>query len=403
MKERISRAALTGRLILSVMVLAGIIACENPSSVGSTIVPGTDIRFDTLLVNSITPQTSEIYSGQLASIQMGYFEDPVYGNFESTFYVRPSLINLSDDDSLDVNSRVQLQITFDSTDVYGDPESQTNFTIYEVTESWRSSSLKATDVIAYDSATPLTTFSVTSEDSVIVELPSSWVQAYAAYANSDDENIDSVYVREFHGLAIVPEQVSSKIIHAIPSGSFFTHIDTVASDTSNFTYRDVGFTLDTSNAAATPNRIKFTSFLDNYASVDLNGLVDGYSNENVIKAELVVYEDNEFLENNGTPGAERINPVSMNLSGELNIDLVYGLQFGGSTSGVIRDFSVQDTLSDAQRFNVSRFINELIYGDKDVNTKYIYLTPGGVLSTKLIHDHTSSADKRPKLILTIAE
>ncbi|MEO9886878.1 MAG: hypothetical protein ABJR05_09540 [Balneola sp.] len=398
MQKSISKVAFTWRLILSVLVVSSLISCENSNTVGGGVVDSAGIRIDTVSIPDFQQNGSDIFSGKLQSLPIGEYNDPLYGSSRSIAYFKPSL-GPARDASLSLLSDFILKLQINNNLHYGDTSQVANYSVYKVTERWRGNTISSTDNISFDTSELLGSFSYQNEDSVSITLSQSLLEEYAEYVNNDSSNVDSLYNFEFFGIAIVPDNVSAQIIYPNIIGSEFLTIRRSTQDSVSINLQDYAFTLDRQNTPMFPNRLYLNNYLESFYSINFETVANNLSNENILRAELVLYEDADQISTSLPQNHIRPETRFLDLKFASESELRYDLQF--TTTDFV---GVLDTTDNTFRFNVTNHINNYIFGSPDERELYLNINPnGGIFNSTILFDNTSTAAMRPKLILTIEE
>lgn len=379
--------------------------CEDPGSVGSEFVDRPTLTFDTLSIDQTELQTFKGYSGRLGFIPIGQYSDPIFGDVEARGFYKPLRTPpLPDSVELDESFELKMKLQVDSLESYGDTLSQSSFSVYEITSDWRSNALRIDDEISYGTS-PIGSFTIDQEKEIFVDLDQEWVDEYKCYYyNCNDlADVDSAYVREFKGLAIVSNQQNSKIsfTRSGGGGSGFIMINGVQSDTTDTVFvsmRDWGFTLDRSGATTAPNTFPLHTTLEAMNSITMpDSLLRAENNtKNIIRADLVFYEAKDILSANLPANHVRLGINSLNLDLIETLEPVYEYQFGEV------DFFGQ-TNEDEPFFkiNVTDYVNNVIFGNETRNELILGIgSASGAIRSTLIYGVTAPEDVRPKLIIT---
>lgn len=376
--------------------------CEDPGSVGSEFVDRPTLTFDTLTIAQTEVQGYQGYSGRLGFIPIGQYSDPIFGDIETKGFIKPTRTPpLPDSVELDESFQLKMRLRLDSLENYGDTLSQSGFSVYEITSDWRGNALRIDDEIAYGSM--LADFTIGQEKEVIIDLPQEWVDEYKCYYYNcnDISDIDSVYLREFKGLAIVSNQQNSKISFTRAAGSGLIMINGVESDTTdtvNVALRDWGFTLNRSGASIAPNTFPLHTTLEGMNSITMPDSLLKAENKtkNIIRADLVFYEAEDVLNENLPANHVRLGVTSLNLDVIEPLEPAYEYQFGQV------DFSAPAEENEPVfKINVTRYVNNVIFGDETREKLILGVgSSSGALRSTLIYDVTAPEDLRPKLILT---
>lgn len=210
-----------------VLVLVGSLLtlthCDNPGSVGRSFGPeDPSLKLDTVKVTGMTTASLKAYSGNLQFVSAGTYTSAVFGTYQATGLLQPILI--SEVETLAPDSDFSLRLQF--TGITGDTSAVSTFEVYEITRRWRATTWTL-DSIPQVEANFLTSFTVTSEDSVEVSLPPSFRNKYLGYQRDGERNRDSTYLAQVFGFAIRGVD-NNKIIavNVANSGMFVTQNDT---------------------------------------------------------------------------------------------------------------------------------------------------------------------------------
>jgi hypothetical protein len=398
MQKSISKAAVTWRLVLSVLIIGSFISCEDTNTVGSGIVDSTDISIDTLYVTNFEQNDITIYSGDLTNPPLGRYEDQIFGSYESIGYAKPRLIPQADIPISD-SSKLKLMLQFDGDTFYGDTTATTNFSIYRVTERWRESTILADDVIDFDNTELVGSFSYLDQDSIIIDLSDSVSAEYIRYSNNEDDDRDSLYNFEFFGLAIVPDAASSKIIFPTINTSQFFSVEETSLDTTFIPINDYAFTTKRENEPTFNNRLYLSSNLESFYKVSFQEIASTIGSKNVLNAQLYLYEDTLLIKNSLPLNHIRPTVNFMDLKFFDGQEFRFDLQFSSPDF-----FAERDSTGRIFRFNITEHINEYIFGNVDDQELYLSINPnGGLLYSSILYDSSSSQALKPKIVLTIAE
>jgi len=398
MQKSISKAAITWRLILSVLIVGSVISCEDTNTVGGGVVEPSDVRIDTIEVTNFEEISGIIYSGDVQSISAGYYDDPLFGNHETIAYIKPTLM-AAPDTPLNDSTTMALSLTFNKANAYGDTSSTANFSLYRVTELWRARSALSSDQIAFDESQLVGSFSYSGEDSLNVDISEAFFLDYASYVNNDSTNRDSLYNFEFFGLSIVPDQVSAQIIYPNVAQSNFILSKIEEEDSTEVALNEFAFTLSRNNPPVFNNRFLLNNYLGNFYRINFENEVADLNNVNILSAELYLYEDSLQLKSSLPANHIRSNPNSLELRFEENQELLFDLQFFQPEFRATKDSS-----SKVFKFNITNFINEYVFGDPDNDDLILNINPsGGIIRSTILFDTTSTAALKPKIVLKIAE
>jgi|TARA_R100000005_G_C4984837_1_gene193466 hypothetical protein len=341
------------------------------------------------------------YSGRLFVMPIGKYSDQLFGDITANGYLRPT-VSPEIPDSVAISSSFQLKlgISIDSLETpYGDTLSQSQFTVHEVTSKWRGNSLRIDDDIQYGNQ--IGSFTTGSNSEIIVDLDEQWVDTYKSYFNSNDSSLDSLYVSEFQGLAIVSDQNNSKISFPTASGLRFLLINRPAADdpdTVSVGLNDYGFTLNRTGATNPPTAFPLHSTLEGMSTVSFpdSVLKADFSTSNIVKAEMVFYEAANELASGLPPNHLRLPVQTIQLHPVTSFEPSYEYQF---TPPLRSGSKVTDT--DYYTVRVTNIVNNIIFGSQEIEELALGIgSIAGTLRSTLIYGATAPEDVRPKLIIT---
>lgn len=322
---RSSRAI--GTLIFSIIVLLQVGGCNDSGSVGSSFPgSGADVQVDTLELSQLQGDTLSAISGSLNLFSTGRYQDPVFGDISATALIRPDLEAKDTTRSIDADTRMQLRLAISKDDVYGDTLAAQQYDVVELANIFRGNEVNIDDDVQTTGA-PVGSFTVTNEDTVTVDLSSSWVQKYGAFYNDTTSTRDSSYVRQFPGLAIVPQN-AAKIIAINPRESkiLATNLnvseaaDSTVSDSLSISFEEWAFTADRANVTAPdPGSQIIHNTLERVFRFDFDFSRENLGARNISQVKLVFYRDNTLL-NSSPLGTHVVRPTQ----GSLRLHLVEG-------------------------------------------------------------------------------
>jgi hypothetical protein len=372
-------------LFLGLLLLTG---CDNPGSVGSKIVDNTaDISVDTLLIDNVTSEEYNGYSGSLSFISFGQYQDALFGDISTTAMIKPALP--TSNDTVAAGATVLMSLVLGEGKVYGDSSATQEFDIYEITEPWRAKSRKVRDSVSYNEANPIHTFSFGGSDSIAVELPSEWVENYRSYADASDEE---AYEQEEHGLALVPQN-ASKILSVSSTSSNFI-IQNPEADTFSVAIAEGAYSIERQNQGILPEgSVPLHSTLENLLTFEVDRSNLNIQAAGISRAELVLYRNNSDQQDTERTQGEELNLYIVNTSESFEeVELVNPVATG--------TYSESD---EAYHFEVtSIFQRYLIEGFSDGEEFVVSLPNDGELKSSLIYTNSDQVepDKQPKIIIT---
>ncbi|MBN2731086.1 MAG: hypothetical protein JXR26_01530 [Balneolaceae bacterium] len=321
------RSRAIGTLIFSIIVLLQVGGCKDSGSVGSSFPgSGADVQVDTLELSQLQGDTLSAISGSLNLFSTGRYQDPVFGDISATALIRPDLEAKDTTRSIDADTRMQLRLAISKDDVYGDTLAAQQYDVVELANIFRGNEINIDDDVQTTGA-PVGSFTVTNEDTVTVDLSSSWVQKYGAFYNDTTSTRDSSYVRQFPGLAIVPQN-SAKIIAINPGESkiLATNLniseaaDSTVSDSLSINFEEWAFTADRTNVTAPdPGSQIIHNTLERVFRFNFDFSRENLGARNISQVKLVFYRDNTLL-NSSPLGTNVVRPTQ----GSLRLHLVEG-------------------------------------------------------------------------------
>jgi len=397
MQNRISKAAVTWRLLLSLLIVSVVIACEDTNTVGGDVIEPNNVRIDTIYIDDFEQINSNFFSAGIQTLPIGNFSDPLFGQTISTGLIKPALLVRSLAE-IDDSSRFELILNFENSLIVGDTTSTTNFEIYKNSERWRRSTLLSDDDISIDNSLLLGSFSHTMEDSITIEIDDSFVDEYSTFYQDTTDSRDSLYNFNFFGISIVPDAASSKIIHPNLDRSRFLSIR--GEDTVAIFFGNSGFTIDNLTAASINNSLYLDSNLESIYSFNFDSELSQLAEDiNILDAQFILYEEVDGLSQSLAVNSVRPEISSLGLKFRSSDALNYQVQFRAN------DFlALRDTSNNSFRFDITNHVNEYVFGDPIQKDLILALSPNGRgINSTLIYDSTAVSNLRPKIVLTIAE
>jgi hypothetical protein len=385
--SRFSRIPLFLILASSLLTLTH---CDNPGSVGRSFGP-TDpsLVIDTIAVAGLTNTALKAYSGNLQFVSAGTYETDVFGTYEAIGLFQPIL--LPDTDSIGANADITLRLKF--TGLTGDTTSVSTFEVYEITRRWRSTTWTLDSIPRMD-ATYLSTFTVTADDSVEVEIPPSWRNRYAALQRSNATNRDTVYASQLFGFAI--KGVDNDKIFAVnvgTSGMIVTQNDTTLSN-KFATFRQTANTLiHTPSAMALPSDVTIVE--SNFSRA---GQLDLVLTEELIGArfpqrvEFVLYEDTLTVMAGTPPGHVWMDQQQVP---------IYVLEDYETQLAIFNAANIFVNRADDGSFrsNFTTFYNSVLTQGEQTGTMYFLgHRYNGIIRPRLFFNTTST--RRPPILIT---
>ncbi|MDR9417700.1 hypothetical protein [Gracilimonas sp.] len=375
--------------------------CENPGSVGDDFTNSPVVTFDTLEVkNTSVLNFEDGYSGNFPFMAMGKYNDQIFGDIDATTFVRP-IRNPNIPDSLEIegnNFSMKLEVGLDSAQTYGDTLGTASFSVYEITSLWRGTSHRVNDELDYNEANLIGQFQVGSEKNILIDLADSWKDKYASYLNNEEDNADSLYQYEFHGLAIVPTGSSGKIDFPNASETRFLILNEDQTDTASVPLNNWAYSINRSNVPQTEGAFPLHTTMESAMRIvfPTEELKQKHSSSNIIKSELIFYSAEENLQNSLPVNHYRPNINLLGLNQRTVDDDVFEYQLTDP------DF-IAPIIEDSAYFKapVNTFVNNALYGEEEQNEMIVGIgSSSGILRSTLIFNSEAPSHKKPKLIIT---
>ncbi|MCH8547756.1 MAG: DUF4270 domain-containing protein [Balneolaceae bacterium] len=419
-----SRLPVAAFLLLAALIFAG---CESGGTVGDGLGPDPDeARTTTYDVESISTVEANTFSGRLQNSAMGAFQDPLYGNLNAVSLLKPAITRAVVDE-IGEDDTMSLKLTF-RTPIYGDAGSVSRFEIYEVGERWRGNQLRYNSEVAVDLSAKVGEFEVADEDSIEVPLDNEWVQKFREFFNSEEANRDSLYRREFTGLAIVPVDDDSKIrflrhsqdddedapgitrfLVNSPNGNG-ENGDENGNGDDNGDENGNGSSsqfLDLIDWGSTVVRSDEPDFDDGFVlhnserilQVDVDLPIEELSSKNIVNAKLVFVRDTEREEMTSAISRPAVTSLRGHSFQRTPSDLVSELFVNPSRFGSSLD-------QDNQLFSIdiTQYILNYVFGDIEEGPIFVSLqTTNGILFSSDFYGSQASENLRPRIIITTVE
>jgi hypothetical protein len=385
-------------LLTLILVFNG---CEDPGSVGSGFINEPSIVTDTLTLNDTATENFVGYTGNFGLFSIGSYSDPLFGDLSTVGLVKP-VRTVEIPDSIDIvgdNFSMKLEIQLDSLNTYGDTLSTSEFSIYEISDIWRGNEIKTNSEVAYNSASPIGSFTIGQEKNIIVDLDETWKDQYYTYFSSTETDADSTYRYEFHGLAIVPQNNTNKISFVSSSASQFLLLSPDESDTVSVGLNNWAYLLDRNGGSATVETTSLHTTLEEVMRIDLplQTLKDEYSNKNILNARLLIQENTDELNSTLATNHDRPDINLLNLHLGTEFDESYEYQLTQPEFNAFRDSVETDTYNS----NITLFLNNVFYGSEDTNEIYVGIgSLSGVIRSTQVYNGNASEAFRPKLIIS---
>ena len=397
-------------LVLILGVLVGFSACENPGSVGSDLTdPTSEVVRDTLIINGLTSVDATSYSGEKNFFSAGNFDDPLFVSIYVTCYLKPNLPAASD--TLKADGDVLLRIMYNRGQVSGDSIGTQQFDLYEIGQYWRDRVLKVDNELSLGQK--VGEFSVGLQDSLMInlsEVAPQWVDEYRMYADSSKQDttgaVDSSYVYDTHGLALVPQN-SEKVIPLYRDSTRF-FIQHPEADTFDVSLNRWGYYLERGSNATIPQvSIPLHSTYESVLNFKRLGIDElDIQPPGLSRAELVLYENTAALEQSlsGEPSTtQRANEQVAYLHLADPESLPENIDPGAPLNNPTRLQGSYSAENGTYRFDVTTLVENIIRnGFPEDREFFITLPNDGVIKSTLImtDDDQVPNGLKPKIIIT---
>ncbi|GAA4399384.1 hypothetical protein GCM10023187_11120 [Nibrella viscosa] len=211
--------------------LAFLTACEEPKEIGLPPTTPVGVYYtDTLTISRSTVLLDSVRSNGTGTLLMGRYTDPVFGRIQATGFSQlvPATQFVVQD--ANKNNIPDAQLVYDSTRlvltynfVYGDTLKTQELAVHRLTEEIsRTKSYDIRSSAAYDPQ-PLTRFQFTptpvKQRTQRLSLPATFGRELLALANKDAGKVDSLFQKQFKGLALVPGPNNSAMLGHLVDGS----------------------------------------------------------------------------------------------------------------------------------------------------------------------------------------
>ncbi|MDZ7805992.1 MAG: hypothetical protein U5K71_02620 [Gracilimonas sp.] len=385
-------------LLILILVFNG---CEDPGSVGSGFINEPSIVTDTLTFDNTATENFMGYTGNFGLFSIGSYSDPLFGDVNTVGLLKP-VRTVEIPDSLDFvgnNFTMKLEIQLDSLNTYGDTLSTSEFSVYEISETWRGNEIKTGSEVAYNAASPIGSFTIGQDKNIVVDLDDAWKDQYYTYFSSTEDDADSTYRYEFHGLAIVPENSNNKISFVSSSASQFLMLSPDESDTVSVGLNNWAYFLDRTGSTQNAETNSLHTTLEEVMRIDLplETLREEYGNKNVLSARLLVHENTTSLNSTLAANHSRPNINLLNLHLGTEFDKSYEYQLTQPEFSALRDTVETDTYNS----NITLFLNNVFYGGEDTDEIYVGIgSLSGVIRSTQVYNGNAPEEFRPKLIIS---
>ena len=396
-------------LVLVAIVAFQLVGCQDSGSVGADVGdPIADLNIDTLEVTGFQTQPLEAYTGNLGFFSAGQFQDPHFGNITARALIKPRLAPNGGTSFFDQDTEMQLRLVFNQEAIYGDSLASMQFDLVEVAELWRGPAWRINDEVDLVEGATVASFSVAGEDSIDIPLSTEWKEKYGDFYDRSGDNRDSLYARQFFGLALVPQN-SGKIIpiNSTESNFIATEVESATANDFDLTIalNNAAFSVDRNGTASNAGSFNLFSTYEQIINFDYDFSTENLGSSAIAKAELVIYRDNLVLEesiNQAGPNAVRPDPSFLKLhlleGDELPQSLNQPVGAGQQPFPVAGVYREKD---EAYHFLLTDRINAGILENLRDSLRF-YITQGnkdGIIRSNVLFNGADGS-KSPKLIIT---
>lgn len=411
-KVKFSRIYILFSLVLA--SIFGLQSCQDNNFVGSTFIPDArNVVVDTIFITDFQPTNLKSFTGNLTRFTAGRYNDELFGTIESTAYVKPGLIS----DTLIISSSQEFYLRLKATDFYGDTTAVAPFRLELIDNRWRASLIDADTELGTSQIPDFSEpFLVGMEqDSVDVRLPQSWVDRYMDIFTS--ENRTERLLNEEFGFAIKPVEGFDQLLIGFRAGPAGARIivkdldlgggvlneDEEEEEEEQETETIIplrGWAFNIKQQGSTPQALSEVLPVYNTFQNALRIGVDlkEYTNKNVTRVELVLYEDSLALSSTLPVDHKRLRTDRLALYSLTDFDLDYIVTttptFATENRGN-QDRSFRISLTDTIR---RLMIGGILSGDFYLTSQF---NNGLLFPYALVHpENNQQPDRRPKLIIT---
>lgn len=394
-------------------VVAGLVlllsACGKDSPPSSTsIEPGSRLVADTIAITDTDIREPGGYTGNLSYISFGAYDDQAFGKIEASALWKPIFITVDAVDTLTNDDQFYLSFNIDSQ--YGDTTATGVYEIYEIAQYWRATSWRPDSVLVTEQ-NPITTFSISGEDSVAVPLPSVWSDKYVEYYRNRFDttftnSIDTLYRDNFHGLAIRPaSDQSQKIIGSTTANikMLIANQDTTYEVSTQKTATK--YTRNGEPSYAAENKVALHGTYERMLGFDFGLTTENFlvingqeiPSKSIARFEIVFHRDMETLTSTLPQHHRRTGNSRYNIYSTDPNTLFYAI-VGSPLYGASYDEG-----KNTYRLNLTSLANSIILGGEQTEERY-YAVPvsgDGLIRSDLTY-LPGHPEKFPKIIVTYA-
>ncbi len=396
-----TKAVRIGRLIFSIVVLVAFVSCKESGTVGAGFVGESDIIVDTIGVSELPQTTADAFTGKLTYSPVGQFSDPLFGDIEAVALFKPSIIK-GDIGDLPINTEAILRLNIDLNTIYGNQTTDGNYKVYRVDELWRGSAIRISDEIdIIDGAggpieAEVGEFTYSDIDTtgiVEVQLEGAWKRDFIEFYNNADANRDSVYRFEDFGLALIGETDVDKIIYPRFSTSRLLLINPEEADTTSNIMLDWGYDIDITGGTTPVGNISLANTFNPFLTIDFAPIADQITNNNFVRAELVLTPDSLALKNSLTEIQQRTDNPPFRIQLGPSDDIAYDLGFNATNSRATIEEGIY-------RFDITGLFNAYLFGETEISEIYLYAGQNqGILGFNTFFGFNADPSAVPKVLI----
>ena len=407
--EKVSGKAPSVLIILVSVLMLQVAGCSDSGSVGGGL-PGTgsNVEVDSIDVTGTQIQSLMPFSGSLPFISVGNVDDPLFGELSATGLLKPGLPEPPED--FNFGSKMTLRLVPNTEAPYGDTTATQQYNLVEIAELFRGNEVRLNDEIALSNGPVVGSFTLQNEDSVDVSLSSDWVEKYGEFFTATGDDREENYIRQFFGLAIVPQN-EAQVIAINQSASRFIIPEDISDNTDGTVESEPdtvragifqsAYTLDRtmSQGVDTGTSLLYSTF-EQILKFDFDFLFQNLGSRNISRVELVFFRDNLALNqtlNQIAPDAQRPAVGSLRLY-FLDPDEL-DARIGTATPVAAAEYNPDDK---AYHFDLTGAVQTQVFNNEDPSFNFYVAVDQvtGVIGSTAIFNSQAAPQNRPKIIVT---
>lgn len=372
--------------------------CEDPGSVGDSLVESdTEVSVDTFQVNNLGLHSINAFTGNMQYFTAGIFDDPLFGNVETTALINPALFSF--DGEIEPGTEMTLRLQINQANVYGDTLSQSEYELIEIDEIWRGKAWQINNPIVLTDNAPVGSFTIADEDSVEIELDQQWVDRYLEYYNDESDDRETRFQNEFFGLAMVPQN-EAKIVPITRGDSKFLLDEVDEVFETEISISQSAFSLERTNEQSLGDSESLYNTLENIIGFDLDISRETFQTVNISRAELVFFQNKEILEESieqAGQDAQRPDGLRLQLHYFEPDEIADRLDPGSPIAEAAYDEERQ-----VFNFNITSFVRSIIVDGVEPGHRFFVtlVSNDGVIRSNLLFNNNADEAQQPKLIIT---